>query len=116
MDLISFYTNGKIENISLLKLENHLKYTPIRNGLKNGFVYKDNNKYVPIKCIRNYYKDPLTGKLIPNIKLTNPCMTIRSKFGLNHSCHNCIDCHLDMINEYWNGNAELYVKNAKKNS
>lgn len=108
MDLIDKLYKTRIENISLfivLDKINNSEYNLVGNNL----MLKYFSKIIPLKCIREYYNDPLTNKKMPKVNLANPCNKIKLTFGVSNS-QNCRDCHFYLAEKCLSGEISLHKK------
>lgn len=108
MDLIKVLYDNKINNISLIALDEKLSSREYQ--LVAGTLFMEiNKKTIPIKCIREYYLEPNKTTKMPKVNLANPCNKIKDTFGLTN-CDSCIDCHRLMIDRTLTGKSKLYNK------
>lgn len=113
MDLIDRLCNTKIENTSLfsvLDMINSQDYSISGNNLMlKKSVNSNKSKLIPLKCVREYYNDPLTNKKMPKVNLANPCNKIKLTFGIS-DCYNCRDCHFKLAEKCLSGEISLHKK------
>ena len=111
MDLLKALNNYRINGISIYY---------VIDALNNSSQYKDipttsvvlNNKYINtlnLKCIREYYKDPLTNKKV-KITSTNKCFCVKKAFSISDNNHYCSNCHRIMANKLFHNEAILLKK------
>lgn len=112
MELLSFLNNASIEGIPLLELNE--KLNRINNTNQSCIVIGYNDRMKSIKCIREYYLDPITKKKAPKVNMVNPCPAIHGIFGVNNCASaDCKNCHKKMIETYFSHEAFL-IKSSKK--
>ena len=113
MELLSFLNNSSIEDIPLLELESQL--SQLKQTVRTNYLsITYNSRIKPIKCVREYYLNPLTKKKVPKVNIVNACTSIHGTFGIKDCASvDCNNCHRKMIENYFNGEAYL-IKNNKK--
>ena len=111
MDIINYIKNANIEGISILKLKDMLK----DSNLQNPLILPDSNgNNVFIKCIREYYKDPSTGKKMKKVNVANECNVIRRTFGINNvSQFACASCHRKILEQHFAGKIDI-INSSKR--
>ena len=108
MNIGSVLCRLKIDGISpieLIGLINEESYRQTANNL----ILQLNKKMKPLKCVGDYYRDPVTGKKVKTTSLNNPCHNIKNAFSIDTSigCHNCHKC---MASKLMSGEVELLKK------
>lgn len=113
MELLSFINRSSIEGIPLLDLETELNKLQ-RSVMTNMVIVTHGDRQKNIKCIREYYLNPLDKKKLPKVNIVNPCNSIQGALNVQ-GCQpiDCKNCHLQMIEKYFSGQAFLIKSNKK---
>lgn len=114
MELLSFLNGSSIENIPLLELDSQLSKIKSTGNMAQAITINYASRIKVVKCIREYYLDPLTKKKTVKVNIVNPCPAIHGLLGVDNCASvDCNSCHRKMIENYFNGEAFL-IKNNKK--
>lgn len=102
MNIIKFINNANINGINVFKLKEQLLTQDSNSYNQNNIILYEGKV---VKCVKNYYIDPETGKKIKQQNIVNECNKIRRTFGVenNVASHCCKKCHIIMINKFLSG-------------
>ena len=108
MNLLKIIKDTKIEGIKILEFCDFLKKAD--SGQATPFLYKDKDgKSHSIKCIKEYYVDPTTGRKMKTVNVSNKCNAVRQTFTLTGDIthESCFECHEKMLQRFMNSEARL---------
>lgn len=109
MNIIQFYTRT-IKNIDILQLLDHIKNKEYKEFPYGGIAITRNDKVVTIPCIREIFKDPISGRKLAKPNMSNPCFGIRNKLGFTGSCTSCSKCIEESIYKIIDNELEMLEK------
>lgn len=108
IEIFNTLYKNKIEKIPLINLK---KLIDSSNIIYNTLKIQSEDKTTIIKCVRQYYLDPVTLKKIKKINITNECANIHKKLNItNCNSFNCKKCHSIMIDRFFDGKSFLIKK------
>ena len=108
MEFLHLLVDADIEVIPLMILDNKLNTEVMSNSV---LLVKHDGKQKFIKCIREYYSDPVDGKKVKKPNMSNFCAKLQNTFNIT-GCSNfdCKTCHKKAIENYYAGQLKLLKK------